>query len=160
MYDTCVSRYARNYAKYAELAGISYTTYYTDYNAMTEDDKGSQRFSSSGKVWNYRSNFDWATVGSVGTTVQAASSGEQLMFVCHAMNKTDCKPGAPPDPDGALSPACKAAVAGFCGAVAPAGCNGCVRAHAQKCIAAGCPAGGGAAGEVIAYCETLGGGGR
>ena len=41
--------YARNYAKYAALAGVSYTTYYTDYNAMTEEDKGSQRFSGSGR---------------------------------------------------------------------------------------------------------------
>ena len=92
--------YARNYAKYAALAGVSYTTYYTDYNAMTEEDKGSQRFSGSGRggsmVWNYRSNFNWATVGGVGTKLQAASTGEQLMFVCHAMNKTDCQPGAPP----------------------------------------------------------------
>ena len=39
------SRYSRNYAKYAELAGISYTTYYTDYEGMTSTDRGQQRFS-------------------------------------------------------------------------------------------------------------------
>ncbi len=39
------SRYSRNYAKYAQLAGISYTTYYTDYEGMTSTDRGQQRFS-------------------------------------------------------------------------------------------------------------------
>ena len=38
------SRYSRNYAKYAQLAGISYTTYYTDYEGMTSTDRGQQRF--------------------------------------------------------------------------------------------------------------------
>merc|ERR1719353_1353152 len=28
--------YSRNYAKYAEMAGINYTVYYTDYEGMTE----------------------------------------------------------------------------------------------------------------------------
>ena len=153
--------YSRNYAKYAELAGISYTTYYTDYHGMTEDDKGQQRFVTSGgrgaMTWNYRSNFGWAESAGVGTKLQAAASTEQLMFVCHAMNMT-CTSGALPQPGGGLTPACKELVRKDCGIVAPAGCRKCIPQHVEELLAAGCPRMGPASCD--AYCETLGGGGH
>ncbi|CAE8697181.1 unnamed protein product, partial [Polarella glacialis] len=52
--------YARNFAKYAEMAGINFTVYYTDYKAMVAADVGDQRFAADdGLVWNYRSSHDW-----------------------------------------------------------------------------------------------------
>merc|ERR1712216_1047816 len=51
--------YSRNYAKYAEMAGINYTVYYTYYEAMVEDDHGEQRFQVGKSVFNYRSGHDW-----------------------------------------------------------------------------------------------------
>jgi hypothetical protein len=61
---------------------------------MTEDDRGTMRFSGGQYTWNYRSNFDWAGIAGVGSKLLPADKVEQLMFVCHAMNMT-CTPPAP-----------------------------------------------------------------
>ena len=156
--------YSRNYAKFAELAGISFTTYYTDYNGMRGEDRGSKRFTVGGgghggrgggaTTWNYRSSFDWADVAGVGRSVEPASSAEQLLFVCHAMGKS-CKV-QPPPPPAPVSPGCQAAVRRDCGSVAPAGCSECVPQHVGDLIHSGCPQGSDAAQRVIAFCQTLG----
>jgi hypothetical protein len=58
-------------------------------------------------------------------------------------------------PPGPLSAPCKAVVRSMCGAAAPAGCERCVTHNAAKEIGAGCPKGGGAEAEVLAYCKSL-----
>ena len=66
------------------------STYYTDYEAMTADDKGTERFAANGRagsiVYNYRSNFGWLDVPGV-RAADRVSPQEQLLFYCHAFGK-------------------------------------------------------------------------
>merc|ERR1712096_390086 len=84
--------YGRNYAKFAETAGINYTVYYTDYHGMTGDDKGDMRFSAAGRgggaVYNYRSSHDWIHQPGAKQTSRV-SSAEQLQYHCMAFGM-DC----------------------------------------------------------------------
>lgn len=79
--------YSRNYAKYAQKAGIDYTVYYTDYHGMTADDKGDRRCSAVGRggevVYNYRSSHDWIDQPGVQATGRA-SHEEQTLYHCLA----------------------------------------------------------------------------
>jgi len=159
--------HARNYAKFAEKAGINFTVYYTDYNAMTPDDKGDKRFSVPGRfgseVLNYRSSHDWVHQPGAQST-QRASPQEQMQFHCLAFGM-DCSsgpspgpspPGPSPSPSGDLSPSCKKAIDANC----PIGgdCQQCIGTHARQFMAAGCPppAEQGSA-RCIAYCKNRGG---
>merc|ERR1712064_182448 len=76
--------YSRNYAKYAAMAGVNYTVYYTDYNGMTDGDRGDRRFDAL----NYRSDHDWVQQPGV---MQAgrASKQEQMLYHCFALGM-DC----------------------------------------------------------------------
>jgi len=79
--------HGRNYAKFAEKAGINYTVYYTDYPDMTAADKGDKRFEVPGKdgaiVFNYRSSHDWVNQPGV-QNVMRASGDEYLLYHCLA----------------------------------------------------------------------------
>ena len=135
------SLYARAYARYAERAGINYTVLYTDFAGMRPADAGARRLpGEGGVVWNYRSSWDFLGSPGVADTPRA-STEEQLLLHCHAFG-LQC----------GLTPACKAAIAADCGAVAPAGCAGCIRAHAGSLMQHGCPPAGFARCE--AYCVT------
>lgn len=144
--------YARNYARYAEQAGINYTVYYTDYVGMRAADRGTRRYSVSGKgggvdVFNYRSNFGWDTMHD-GVAFQGMESvAEQTLFICHA-HGIECTPPAPappppppppPAPCPALPPSCYAALQTHC-ATARQGdaCDACIRQYARQEIDAGC----------------------
>lgn len=154
--------YSRNYAKYAEMAGINYTVYYTDYHGMTEDDAGEQRFQSGNKVYNYRSSHDWASRPEVQKSGHANPT-EQLMYHCLALG-VECSSSPSPTPSpspspspspGVLSDACKEKIDENC----PSGsdCQSCITSKgAQFWIGVGCPRGAGAAAQCIEYCNSKG----
>ena len=162
------SLYGRQYARYAASApGIEYTTYYTDYEAMTSDDVGSARFEvdqgrEGATVYNYRSSHDW--VGRAGVNATGRTSAqEQLLYHCLAFGIDDCVPAGPVPPSPAPPPtpmtqACKDIIAADCPAPhTTAGCNACVRAHAKVFVGAGCPtAAQGGEKDCAEYCESLG----
>jgi len=151
--------YSRNYAKYAEMAGINYTVYYTDYHGMTQEDQGEQRVQSGSKVWNYRSSHDWANQPGVAEAGYA-SVQEQLLYHCLALG-VDCTASPSPSPSPAPSPSglsdsCKAMINQKC----PVGsiCETCIpQQGAAFWISAGCPRGGGAAQQCIAFCNSRNG---
>eukprot|EP00947_MAST-08B_sp_MAST-8B-sp1_P000645 g645.t1 len=146
--------YARNYARFAEEAGVQYTVYYTDYEAMTKNDTGTQRFAvpdSGGHggggggtvVWNYRSSHDWIDRPGVKNATARASSEEQLLYFCLALGVEGCtvSPGPSPGPSPApLSKACKQLIDADCPAQrSQAACGSCVRSNARALQAGGCP---------------------
>lgn len=140
--------YGRNYAKYAEKAGINFTVYYTDYHGMTVQDKGDQRVTAEGRagemVYNYRSSHDWIhqQQGSA-----PASAEEQLLFHCMAFGikcGTSPSPGpspppSPPSPIPPASAACRKAIDAACTEHTVNACTQCVHQNARKFVAAGCP---------------------
>eukprot|EP00756_Hemistasia_phaeocysticola_P029584 Hpha_TRINITY_DN16239_c0_g8::TRINITY_DN16239_c0_g8_i1::g.14584::m.14584 len=150
--------YARNYATYAERAGVNYTVYYTDYHGMTQADVGTKRFQEGSTVHNYRSSHGWVDTSPAVRSVQRASMQEQTLYFCLALGIEGCTvaPGPSPGPAPSLSAACKKAIDADCPTQrSQTECNSCVRNHAQDLIAAGCPPareGGAAACE--SYCET------
>ena len=98
--------YSRNYAKYAELAGINYTVYYTDYIGMSSEDAGTRLYKTSdGSVFNYRSNFGWGDMHPGVPFEGMDSNGEQLLFICNAFGiKCNAAPPPPSPPSPSPSP--------------------------------------------------------
>lgn len=80
--------YARNYATFAEKAGVNYTVYYTDYKHMKATDAGTERVSATGQqgetVYNYRSSHDWRSHAGV-KDVSVDSDEEKVLFACMAL---------------------------------------------------------------------------
>ena len=155
--------YSRNYAKYAEMAGINYTVYYTDYVGMTKDDAGTRKYTTNdGSVFNYRSNFGWATMHPGVPFEGMDSNGEQLLFICNAFGiKCDATPPPPPPPgpsppSGPLPPSCIAELERVCKRseypTLPS-CADCIRQNAGAEKNAGCGEGQGAFQHVVrAWC--------
>jgi len=143
--------YGRNYAKYAEMAGINYTVYYTDYHGMREEDYGQARFLTSGTAWNYRSNHAWINVPGVKDT-KRASANEQMLFHCFVLGTKCSLPHPTPSP-GPLSDACKKAITDLC---PHGGCERCIPQHVKALVAAGCPRHEGAGRMCIEFCKTHG----
>jgi len=139
--------YSRNYAKFAEMAGINYTVYYTDYKDMTAQDKGTMRFVSGGSLWNYRSNFDWINQPGV-KDVTRVSENEYLLFHCFAMGVKNC--GKIDD----LTVECKSEIKLDCADSLgdETKCENCIHHNARDLIAHTCPTDQGAAQRCIAYC--------
>ena len=130
---------------------------------MKPTDRGSTRYTvdtpNGVRVYNYRSNFDWATLAGVGQQVQAGSTTEQLFFACHAVGKACLAPPPPPPapgPSAPVSATCQGAIEFACKATAPAGCSQCVKANARKFMQAGCPpANDNGFARSLAFCRTL-----
>jgi len=84
--------YARNYATFAEKAGVNFTVYYTDYIHMKTTDVGMERIMSDrwGKstLWNYRSSHHWRSHTGV-KDVALNSDEEKVLFACMAVGM-DC----------------------------------------------------------------------
>merc|ERR1712149_12945 len=96
--------HARNYAKFAELSNINYTVYYTDYHAMTSEDRGTKRFSVPGRNGDLEFNFRSSIPGYLSlpgiASTSRTSEGEQLQFVCHAHGvKCSSTPAPAPAPN-------------------------------------------------------------
>ena len=142
--------YSRNYATFAQKAGINYTVYYTDYHGMTPQDKAPDRLVATGRagqvVYNYRSSHGWREQAGVSDTAPA-SSEEQLLFHCMALLGQPC-------PTSSLSPQCQAQIREDCMHNASVDCTACVHSHAHDLIAAGCPKGPGAAQQCIEFCKS------
>merc|ERR1712151_951059 len=133
------SLYGRNYAKYANMAGINYTVYYTDYHAMTKDDVGEKRLPAGGMVFNYRSSHDWVNQPGVKDQ-EPGSNQEQFLYHCLALG-VQCSV-SPPSPPGQVSAACKKKVDEICPTQrSEADCKSCANGHVRELIGAGCPKG-------------------
>lgn len=134
------------------MAGINYTVYYTDYEAMVEDDRGEQRFQVGRSVLNYRSSHDW--VKQPGVMDAGLTSGaETLLYHCLALGVQCASPTPTPAPG--PSDACEKTIDQLC----PVGtvCEQCIPSHAQALISAGCPpAEEGGAEACIDYCNSRG----
>lgn len=152
-----------NSLRYAALSSINYTCYYTDFHAMTDADRGAQRFAvdnpwgGGDTVYNYRSSHDWIDVPGI-SDVQRSSPQEQLLYHCHAMG-VSCKASpspAPPTPS-KLSAACKAGIEKLCaGMSTQQTCVPCIRGNAKQLInqdQCPTPAQGGYA-TCLAYCAS------
>merc|ERR1712023_546215 len=134
--------YARNYAKYAEMAGINYTVYYTDYSGMTQEDAGAKRFEVQGshrgegfeiEVFNYRSSHNWAERAK---SLEHVSSQEQLLYHCLTLDVECSSPSPTPAPSPSPSPSptpssisdsCKKEIDNAC--AVGVDCKQCIREH-------------------------------
>eukprot|EP00035_Acanthoeca_spectabilis_P028659 m.471581 g.471581 ORF g.471581 m.471581 type:complete len:185 (+) comp31271_c0_seq1:912-1466(+) len=152
--------YARLYGKFAALAGVNYTVYYTDYAGMPPQDAGTKRFAdpTTGTLWNYRSSIEgYLDLPGIASTARA-STAESILFACHAHGVRCTVLPPSPVPNGNLTAECKAEVGKDCGRCSGEAscCGACVRAHAQDLIAAGCPsAAAGGYHSCVAFCITL-----
>eukprot|EP00413_Alexandrium_margalefii_P045770 CAMPEP_0204597298 /NCGR_PEP_ID=MMETSP0661-20131031/53726_1 /ASSEMBLY_ACC=CAM_ASM_000606 /TAXON_ID=109239 /ORGANISM="Alexandrium margalefi, Strain AMGDE01CS-322" /LENGTH=475 /DNA_ID=CAMNT_0051607979 /DNA_START=61 /DNA_END=1488 /DNA_ORIENTATION=- len=88
--------YARNYARFAEKAGINYTVYYTDYQAMTTADAGELRFEQLNRarsgtiVYNYRSSHSWIDTPGVQAFPRGLKQ-EQTLYFCFVFGIKGCR---------------------------------------------------------------------
>merc|ERR1712007_91030 len=113
--------HSRNFAKFAQKAGVNYTVYYTDYNGMTADDAGDKKFSK----WNYNSSHDWVEQPGVGSVGRASAQEQQLYFCMMFGLECSASPSPSPSPT-ELPESCKKAIDNGCMGM---DCTTCIHTH-------------------------------